>query len=123
MSRARTVRPVLIAAVSLVALGAAGVVVTATLGTSTSTTSLDAPGGAEAAQSVPADIVAGRIISRYHPLPWVGSRLDDVRCPAPLEAVAGTTLTCTGTVGAESVEIPVRVETVSSTSVTWSFGR
>jgi len=38
------------------------------------------------------NIVAGRTQSLYHPLPWVGVKVE-VSCPTGLKSVAGATLT------------------------------
>lgn len=69
-------------------------------------------------------IVAGRTLSRYHPLPWVGKKVSDVSCPTGLKAVAGARVTCTGkTDGGKSVDIPVTVVKATDSSVTWTFQR
>ncbi|MFI6810216.1 DUF4333 domain-containing protein [Streptomyces luteogriseus] len=69
-------------------------------------------------------IVAGRTESKYHPLPWVGDKVSDVTCPTALKAVAGATLTCTGTKrDGGTVRIPVRVTKADAKSVTWTFER
>ncbi|MGW0332861.1 DUF4333 domain-containing protein [Streptomyces sp. NPDC003011] len=69
-------------------------------------------------------IVAARTQSKYHPLPWVGDKVTDVTCPTGLKAVAGATLTCTGTKsGGAAVDIPVTVVRATSDSVTWTFER
>lgn len=127
-ARTSTRRTVLTAAAALVAAGAIGTVLTLTVGTSTSTTPLDDPAPVSAAgtpttASLPAEIVAGRILSRYHPLPWVGESLDDVTCDAPLLATVGSRTTCTGTSASQTIDIPVRVTASDATSVTWSFER
>lgn len=128
-SAARTTRrrTLLTAAAAVATVGALGVALTLTVGTSSSTTPLDAtpsPAGETAATpSLPADIVAGRVISRFHPLPWLGRALDDVECPAPLEATVGATLTCTGAAGTDTLDIRVEVTSVDATSVTWEFAR
>lgn len=70
------------------------------------------------------NIVAGRTLSMYHPLPWVGTSLTDMSCPTGLKAVAGTRLTCHGTRGDGSlVDVPVKVVAVTDSSVTWKFDR
>ncbi|WP_329596697.1 DUF4333 domain-containing protein [Streptomyces pseudovenezuelae] len=75
-------------------------------------------------RALAANIVAGRTESKYHPLPWVGVKVTHVSCPGGLKAVAGATLTCTGTKrGGETVDIPVTVVRASATSVTWKFDR
>jgi len=127
-ARTSTRRTVLTTAAALVAAGAIGTVLTLTVGTSTSTTPLDDPApvsasGTPTTASLPAEIVAGRILSRYHPLPWVGESLDDVTRDAPLLATVGSRTTCTGTHWSQTVSIPVRVTASDATSVTWSFDR
>jgi hypothetical protein len=70
------------------------------------------------------DIVAARTQSKYHPLPWVGTKVRDVACPTGLKAVAGATVTCTGRKSdGTSVDIPVTVVRATSNSVTWKFER
>jgi hypothetical protein len=70
------------------------------------------------------NIVAGRTLSKYHPLPWIGTSLKDVSCPTGLQAVADTRLTCHGTRDDGSqIDVPVRVVSASDDSVTWTFAR
>ena len=70
------------------------------------------------------DVVAHRTRDRYHPLPWVGTELSAVSCPAGLTARAGATLTCTGRkADGTAVRIPVRVLRVTDTDMTWVFDR
>ncbi|MDQ1015252.1 DUF4333 domain-containing protein [Streptomyces afghaniensis] len=72
-------------------------------------------------------ILESRIQGWYHPLPWVGQRIDRVSCPAHLKAVPGATETCTARAGNERVSIPVRVIEVEgdpdARRVTWKFAR
>ncbi|MGW7203540.1 DUF4333 domain-containing protein [Streptomyces sp. NPDC054837] len=69
-------------------------------------------------------VVAGRTESKYHPLPWVGEKVTGVTCPTGLKAVAGATVTCTGsTTGGKVVKIPVSVVKATHSSVTWKFKR
>jgi hypothetical protein len=69
------------------------------------------------------NIVAGRTQSKYHPLPWVGTKVD-VSCPKGLKAVTGTTLTCTGRKSdGTTIDIPVTVINATDTHITWKFGR
>jgi hypothetical protein len=91
-----------------------------------STTSLDTQSTASVGghKALAAYVVEGRTQSKYHPLPWVGVKVTDVSCPTGLKAVAGATLTCTGTrSGGGTVDIPVTVVKASDTSVTWKFDR
>ncbi|PKW11316.1 protein of unknown function [Streptomyces sp. 1222.5] len=70
------------------------------------------------------DVVANRTRDRFHPLPWVGTEISAVSCPAGLPARRGATLTCTGRkADGTTVRIPVRVTKVTATSMTWVFGR
>ncbi|MCT9078338.1 DUF4333 domain-containing protein [Streptomyces fulvoviolaceus] len=91
-----------------------------------STTVLDAQdtvavGGHKA---LAANIVEGRTQSKYHPLPWVGTKVTDVSCPTGLKAVAGASVTCTGKKSdGGSVDIPVTVVKAAADSVTWKFER
>jgi hypothetical protein len=69
------------------------------------------------------NIVAGRTQGKYHPLPWVGVKVE-VSCPKGLKAVTGTTLTCTGRKNdGTTVDIPVTVINATDTRITWKFGR
>ena len=68
-------------------------------------------------------LVAGRTQSKYHPLPWVGTKVSDVSCPTGLKAVAGATITCTGRTGGKDVSIRVSVVRADAKSVTWTFER
>jgi len=69
------------------------------------------------------DIVAGRTESLYHPLPWVGTKVD-VTCPTGLKAVPDARLTCTGKRSdGTTVDIAVRVVRVSGARLTWRFER
>ena len=74
-------------------------------------------------KALSAGIVAGRTLSKYHPLPWVGEKVSDVSCPTGLKAVPGATITCTGRSGGKDVSIPVSVVKADATSVTWKFER
>lgn len=75
-------------------------------------------------KALAANIVEGRTQGKYHPLPWVGTKLSDVSCPTGLKAVAGASVTCTGKKSdGKSVEIPVTVVRAAADSVTWKFER
>ncbi|MDX2548075.1 DUF4333 domain-containing protein [Streptomyces sp. WI04-05B] len=75
-------------------------------------------------RALSADIVAGRAQSKFHPLPWVGTKVSQVSCPTGLKAVAGASITCTGRTGkGKDIDIPVTVVKATSTSVTWKFER
>ncbi|MEU7657196.1 DUF4333 domain-containing protein [Streptomyces lincolnensis] len=75
-------------------------------------------------KALAANIVEGRTRSKYHPLPWVGTKVDDIACPTGLKAVAGASVTCTGRRSdGEHVSIPVSVVKATSDSVTWKFQR
>ncbi|MFF3849075.1 DUF4333 domain-containing protein [Streptomyces sp. NPDC002328] len=108
---------------AIVAVGALG---THLLSGTESTTELDGlstvtVGGHKA---LAANIAAGRIQSKFHPLPWIGDKLTDVTCPTGLKAVAGATLTCVGKTGdGARVDIPVTVVKATGDSVTWKFER
>ncbi|MCT9075081.1 DUF4333 domain-containing protein [Streptomyces fulvoviolaceus] len=68
-------------------------------------------------------IVAGRTQSLYHPLPWVGTKVE-VSCPTGLKALAGTTMTCTGERhDGSTIDIPVTVIRATDTHITWKFER
>lgn len=111
--------------------GAAGVAALFGVGThllsgTESTTALDGPGTVTVGghKALAANIVEGRTQSKYHPLPWVGTKLSDVSCPTGLKAVAGASVTCTGKKSdGDSVDIPVTVVKAAADSVTWKFER
>ncbi|MFJ8108032.1 hypothetical protein [Streptomyces sp. NPDC096132] len=110
--------------------GAAAVVAVGGLGTyllsgTESTTELDQFSTVlvDGHTALAANIVEGRTESRYHPLPWVGTKVS-VTCPGALKAVAGATLTCVGKEsGGRTVDIPVSVVKASAHSITWKFER
>ncbi|KPI08146.1 hypothetical protein OK074_3675 [Actinobacteria bacterium OK074] len=111
------------AAVATVAVGG-GAVTYAFSGTQ-STTELDrySAVSVDGHKALSGTVVAGRIQSKYHPLPWVGTAAKTVHCPV-LPAAAGTTITCTGSSGhGKALSIPVNVVKVDATSVTWKFQR
>ncbi|MET8977168.1 DUF4333 domain-containing protein [Streptomyces sp. NPDC004539] len=96
------------------------------LSTTESTTGLDSFDTVmvDGRKALAPNIVAGRTQSLYHPLPWVGLRVHDVRCPGPLLAVAGTRMTCTGRRGDGTVvDIPVTVVNATDSHITWKFHR
>ncbi|MES5819372.1 DUF4333 domain-containing protein [Streptomyces sp. RG80] len=69
------------------------------------------------------NIVAGRTQSLYHPLPWVGEKVQ-VSCPEGLKAIKGATLTCTGRrTDGTTLDIPVTVVKATDTNITWKFSR
>jgi hypothetical protein len=69
-------------------------------------------------------IVAGQIMTKYHPLPWVGAKLRGVTCPNGLKAQVGASISClAANASGRRIEIPVRVTAVSGSAVTWSFNR
>ncbi|MGW0582348.1 DUF4333 domain-containing protein [Streptomyces sp. NPDC002920] len=111
--------------------GAAAVVAVGGLGTyllsgTESTTGLDDISTVEVGgqRALAPNILAGRIQSKYHPLPWVARHVSSVTCPSGLKAVAGATLTCVGTEsGGKKVDIPVSVVKADADSVTWKFER
>ncbi|WP_151482707.1 DUF4333 domain-containing protein [Streptomyces albicerus] len=74
-------------------------------------------------KALSADIVEGRIGSKYQPLPWVGRDIGPVSCPSGLKAVTGAGITCTAKADGKWVEIPVRVVKAGDTSITWKFER
>lgn len=122
-------RSTLWATAAVTALLATGAVVAAdlTLRGTESTTELDqfsstvVDGTPELSKSV----VAGRIQSKFHPLPWIGADIRDVTCPTSLRAAAGQQMTCVGVGDGTPVDIPVTVVSVTpdATKVTWNFAR
>ncbi|WP_328500593.1 DUF4333 domain-containing protein [Streptomyces sp. NBC_00457] len=106
-------------------LGVAGVGVYVLSGTE-STTALDTSTTVQVdgQKALSSNIVAGRVQSKYHPVPLIGVKVHDVRCPTGLKAVAGATVTCSGKKSdGSSVEIPVSVVKATGDSVTWKFER
>jgi hypothetical protein len=106
-------------------LGVAGVGVYALSGTE-STTALDTYNTVQVdgQKALSSNIVAGRVQSKYHPLPLIGVKVHDVRCPTGLKAVAGATVSCSGKkADGSSVDIPVSVVKATGDSVTWKFER
>ncbi|GCB43691.1 hypothetical protein [Streptomyces sp. NL15-2K] len=102
------------------------VLVTHELSGTESTTSLDKFSAVtiDGQQALKPNIVAGRTLGMYHPLPWVGTSIGDLSCPAALKAVAGATLTCHGTSADGSlIDVPVRTVSATSDSITWVFER
>ncbi|MCG7202637.1 DUF4333 domain-containing protein [Streptomyces arenae] len=110
-------------AVAMVAVGAVG---THLLADPESTTELDEHSTVivDGHKALAPGIVAGRVQSKYHPLPWVGSKVSEVTCPAGLKAQAGATVTCTGQQdGGKPLSIPVTVIKADVGSITWKFER
>ncbi|MFF7647138.1 DUF4333 domain-containing protein [Streptomyces canus] len=108
---------------AVVALGGLG---TYLLSGTESTSGLDAYSTVEmdGHKALSARVISGRTQSKYHPLPWVGQDVSGITCPSGLKAVAGASITCTGTAGGgRSVDIPVTVVKATSDSVTWKFER
>lgn len=68
-------------------------------------------------------IIEGRTKSKYHPLPWVGTKLTRVSCPTGLKAATGTTMTCTGEADGRTISIPVTVIKTEGSKITWKFDR
>jgi hypothetical protein len=108
---------------ALVALGGLG---THLLAGTESTSRLDeySTASVDGHKALAANVVAGRTESKFHPLPWVGTKVSRVSCPTGLKAVAGAMITCTGRTGkGKDIDIPVTVVTATNTSVTWKFDR
>ncbi|MEU6223374.1 DUF4333 domain-containing protein [Streptomyces sp. NPDC047042] len=75
-------------------------------------------------KALASNIVALRTQGKFHPVPWVGTKVSDVSCPTGLKAVAGARITCTGrTAKGKDIDIPVTVVKATATSVTWKFER
>lgn len=102
------------------------IVLTHAVGGTTSTTTLDefSTVKVDGKPALSGSIVAGRIMSKYHPLPWVGGQLRSLDCPSGLEARVGVSIKCSGTSAAgDRIDVPVHVTAVSGDAVTWSFDR
>lgn len=108
------------------AVVAAGVVAsTRLLNTTKSTTALDRYRSVEIeGDTVPlGNIVAGRVHARFHPLPWLGTRITEAERPGPLAAKVGAELTCAARAGDRQVAIPVSALDVADGNITWIFER
>ena len=120
-------RPKLLVFVGVPVLAVAALigVVTYALAGTQSTTGLDrfTTATVDGRKALPRNIVAGRIESKYHPLPWIGTAVSDVSCPTGLKAVPGTRLICTAKADGRTVSIPVTVVKASDASITWKFDR
>ena len=105
---------------------ATGIVATHVASDTASTTTLGQSGAVQVDGKPALDgtLVAGQIVAKYHPLPWVGTKLRAATCPTGLPARVGASFTCVGTsTSGAHVKIPVHVTSVSGTDVTWSFDR
>ncbi|BBC38940.1 hypothetical protein SGFS_102340 [Streptomyces graminofaciens] len=118
-------RPLIITGVAVAAVAVGGGALTYAMSGTESTTGLDrfssvSVGGAP---GLSGNILAGRIESKYSPLPWIGRDLSGTTCPG-LKAVAGAKVTCTaeGDDG-KDFSIPVTVVKADASSVTWKFER
>ncbi|AOR30683.1 hypothetical protein BFF78_06140 [Streptomyces fodineus] len=110
-------------AVAVTVLGAVGTHVIADP-ESTSRLDVDSTVNVGGQKALAADVVESRTEHRYHPLPWVGTKLSGVTCPTGLKAVAGASITCTGRKpDGSAVRIPVRVRRATDSTVTWIFDR
>jgi hypothetical protein len=118
-------KPLIIAGATAAAVLGAGTALTFSMSGTESTTGLDQYTAAtvDGHKALNESIVAGRIDSKYHPLPWIGTAIGSVSCPGALKAVAGTAMTCTATADGKHVTIPVSVVSAGDTSVTWKFER
>ncbi|MGW0706182.1 DUF4333 domain-containing protein [Streptomyces sp. NPDC002643] len=118
-------KPLIITGAAIAAVAVGGGALTYALSGTESTTGLDEYNTVkvDGAKALNGNIVAGRTESKYSPLPWVGTDLSDVKCPA-LKAESGTEITCTAKGGdGEALSIPVTVVKASDTKVTWKFER
>ena len=106
---------------------ASGIVATHVASDTTSTTTVDQKTGIVLVGGPPVLVgtaIAGQIVDKYHPLPWVGTALRAVSCPPYLQARVGATVTCVGSTGSGAhIKIPVHVTAVSGDSATWTFDR
>jgi hypothetical protein len=118
-ARRRPVRLAITAATVALAAAAGVVVLNQTVGSPSSTTPLE-----DGQQAVPAQIVAGRTVSRFHALPWLGHRVVDATCAEDLPARVGAAITCdVEDAQGRTVEVAVRVTAATATAVTWEFQR
>lgn len=115
----------IIVGVTAVAVLGAGTAATYAVSGTESTTGLDryTTVTVDGHKALSGHIVAGRIGSKYQPLPWIGRDIGSVSCPSGLRAETGATLTCAAKAGGKRVEIPVSVVKATDTSVTWKFRR
>jgi hypothetical protein len=101
-------------------IGGGALALTSAVSGTESTTSLSA---GLAPPGIEPKLIAGRIQSKFHPLPWVGKDIEATTCPAALPATVGATITCTAKAGDATVIIRVRVTAVGSDTITWTFER
>jgi len=113
----------LIAAAPVVAAVAVGAALTVALSGTESTTRLDeySTRTVQGQKALMKNIVEGRTLSKYHPLPWVRMKITDMACPSDLVAVAGTTMTCSAAGGGKSIPVRVSVVKADAGRVTWKF--
>ncbi|MBR7830898.1 DUF4333 domain-containing protein [Actinospica sp. MGRD01-02] len=126
MNRILTPKRTAIGAGVVLAAVATGLVATYVFDGTESATPLDrfSTVHVDGATALDGRVVAGRILSRYHPLPWVGEKLSTVTCPGGLPARVGASIDCLGSrASGGQITIPVHVTAVSTGSVTWSFDR
>jgi hypothetical protein len=116
-------------AVPVLAVAALGGAATYVLSGTQSTTGLDGfPGDpttvtVDSNKALAKNIVEGRITSKYHPLPWIGTKVTGVSCPSGLKAVTGTRMTCTARSDGRTISIPVTVVKADDRNITWKFDR
>lgn len=116
---------VLVTAGAAGALLFAGVAATHALSGTESTTTLDkqSAGTVDGHPALLSNLVEGRTMSKFHPLPWVGDRITEMACPADLPAVVGATMSCTAKTGDRSIRVPIHVVKVDGARLTWKFER
>lgn len=110
-------------AAPVVAAAAIGAALTVALDGTESTTRLDeyTTETVQGQKALAKNIVEGRTLSKYHPLPWVRTKITNMVCPTHLTAMAGTTMTCTATGGSKSIPVRVSVLKADAGRVTWKF--
>ncbi|MFH9887249.1 hypothetical protein ACH4OQ_01490 [Streptomyces luteogriseus] len=118
-------KPLIVTGVALAAVAVVGGALTYAISGTESTTGLDRSTTVtvDGRKALSGSIVAGRISSKYSPLPWIGGDTSVMKCP-DLKAVAGVKVSCTARDGdGKGLAIPVTVLKADATSVTWKFGR
>ncbi|UUU28835.1 hypothetical protein JIX56_02380 [Streptomyces sp. CA-210063] len=117
--------PLLITGAAVAALAVGGGALTYAMSGTESTTGLDESTTVtvDGHKALSGKIVAGRTMSKYSPLPWIGGETSGLECP-DLKAVAGTEVMCTARDGGgKDLSIPVTVVKADASSVTWTFER
>lgn len=116
---------ILLAGVAAAAALGVGAAVTIALNGTESTTTLDqhSTETVDGQRALARGLVEGRALSKFHPLPWVGTKITALECPTGLPAAAGATMTCTAAASSRSIPVRVSVVKVDGDRISWKFER